>query len=178
MLGRRRPQRRWGRPALALVALTALTLAACGEEPITVPSEHRALIGTWEHGRLPVPEGDTPSVYAFVTITGDGKLSYAWYEHGGDGTSCTVVGAAELTHVGDDGLDARLFGPVTTELTITQRPRAEDGRMRMAIDGIELERVSPNVERTATGFACNDGTLEPPDGERPSGEPEGYDDAI
>ncbi len=162
-----------------MAALTAFALAGCGDDPVAVPSEHSDLIGTWEHGRLPVADGDTPFVYAFVTIAADGTLSYAWYEHGGGGTSCTVVGAAELTHVGDDALEARLFGPVTTELAITERPRSDGGRMRMAIDGVVLKRVSPNVERNAAGFACNDGTLEAPGGkDGRSGEAEGYDDAI
>ena len=179
MLARPRPS-----PARTLVTVWALcaTLTGCGDEPIeSIPKEHTDLVGTWVHGELSAARSGDTGVYALLVIRGDGSVSYAWYERGEHARSCSVVGAASITEIAEDGLTARVLGPMTTELAIDLRPRERAGRWTMTVAGVELERLSPVGEHSAAGFECADGDLVGPEDAPSSGGRSGsvdYDGAI
>ena len=111
--------------------LLALALVTACAKPI--PSEHRAMVGTWE----------APGMV--LQISADGNLAYRREK---DGSSVSID--APVQQIGAGKFTAGI-GPLVSEFRLDQPPRLENGVWSMTVDGVALRRTDfvapPPVER-------------------------------
>ena len=117
------------RTALAILALCALLLAACGEP---LPQQKSEYAGDWRGERMR------------LVITPDGRCEYERQKAGG---SSARISAPIQRFEGDNFVVG--VGPFTTTFVVAKVPHIADGKWKMVVDGVELTRVgAPGEVRT------------------------------
>jgi hypothetical protein len=118
------------RAALAILALCAVLLAACGEP---LPQDKREYAGDWRGERMR------------LVITPEGRCEYERQKPGG--TSARI--SAPIQRFDGNNFVVGV-GPFTTTFVVAKAPHIADGKWKMVVDGVELTRFgAPGEVRTS-----------------------------